>query len=177
MVCISVLQSIHVYLLTEETDYVPLDQKKDQTVDQRSGFGADKSQDDKKRHKRHKRKSKRKLLEKVASPPPLRPRSRPTSQQSVTKSERVSSNMGVAEEKEALNATEKQDKILADSKEDKKAGDPISDSNGQHDIILDETEQFTIVEDAPATSDDKTHTPSTGDVNNNHNKEAETTAE
>ena len=82
----------------------------------------------------------------------------------------------MAEQKERLNATEKLDKILTDSKEDTKDGDPISDSNSQH-IILNETEQFTIVEDAPATSDYKVHTPNTGDINSNHDKEAEITAE
>ena len=157
--------SIHI----EETDHMPTtDQKRYLTIDQLSDFVADASHDDKKRQKRHKRKSKRKQLEKVTAPPPLRPRSRPTSQQSGTRSEGVASNGGVAEGLHATKLNEKQDtqivKMSMDNKEDTKT----SDSNNQHDTLHDhdnKNEQVTIVEEPPATDDDKVHTPDHYDIN------------
>lgn len=166
---------------TEETDHVPTtDQKKDLTIDQLSDFVADGSHDDKKRQKRHKRKSKRKLDKVTAPPPPLRPRSRPTSQQSGTKSEGLSSVGGVAEGLNASELNEKQDtqivKISTDNKEDTKD----SDSIGQHDILHD-SEHVTIVEEIPATGDDKVHTLDKGDASEpvaiTDNDKTEATAE
>ena len=165
---------------TEETDHMPTtDQKKDLTIDQLGDFVADGSHDDKKRQKRHKHKSKRKQLDKVTAPPPLRPRSRPTSQQSGTRSEGVSSVGGMAEGLNASKLNETQDtqivKISTDNKEDTKNN---SDSIGQHDIIHD-SEQVTIVEEIPATGDDKVDKGDNTDpiATTDDDKETEATAE